>query len=137
MQLVLDGRADTVRRMMAELPTALRAVPTVRMLVAAAELSCGDPSAAVIVPPVGAGESDADRRWRRGIEMHTALRRGGIAETLDGAGAELRDLSGEEQLDTYALLETATAELYAGRLDQAEATARRAGAAAWRWRRHR
>ena len=127
MQLVLDGRADTVRRMMAELPTALRAVPTVRMLVAAAELSCGDPSAAVIVPPVGAGESDADRRWRRGIEMHTAMRRGGIAETLDGAGADLRDLSGEEQLDTYALLETATAELYVGRLDQAEATARRAG----------
>ena len=127
MQLVLDGRADTVRRVMAELPTALRAVPTVRMLVAAAELSCGDPSAAVIVPPVGAGESDADRRWRRGIDVHAALRRGGIAEALDGAGADLHDLSGEEQLDTYAILEAATAKLYVGRLDQAEATARRAG----------
>ena len=123
MQLVLDGRADEVRQLIAQLPATLRAVPTVRMLVAAAELSCGD----VIVPPVGAGESDADRRWRCGIELHTALRRGGIAEALDGAGAHLHDLGGEEQLDTYALLETATAELYVGRLDQAEATARLAG----------
>lgn len=127
MQLVLDGRADAVRQVMAELPAALRSVPTVRMLIAAAELSCGDPSAAVIVPSVDAGESDVDRRWRHGIELHTALRRGGIAEALDGAGAALRGLSGEEQLDTYALLEAATAELYIGRLDQAEATARLAG----------
>ncbi|WP_312673017.1 LuxR C-terminal-related transcriptional regulator [Microbacterium sp.] len=127
MQLVLDGRADAVRTAMAELPAALRSVPTVRMLIAAAELSCGDPSAAVIVPSVDTGESAADRRWRLGIELHTALRRGGIAETLDSAGAELRDLSGEEQLDAYALLEAATAELYVGRLDQAEGTARRAG----------
>lgn len=127
MQLVLDGRADEVREVMAELPTILRVVPTVRMLIAAAELSCGDPSAAVIVPSVGRGEPDADRRWRQGIELHTALRRGGIAEALDGVGADLRDLSGEEQVDAYVLLEAATAELYSGRLDRAEATARLAG----------
>ncbi|WP_101846369.1 LuxR C-terminal-related transcriptional regulator [Zhihengliuella sp. ISTPL4] len=124
MQLVLDGRADLVREVMAELPVTRQAVPTVRMLIAAAELSSGDVSTAVIVTASGEGESDAARRWRYGIALHTALRRGGIAETLDAAGADLRNLSGEDQLDTYALLEAATAELYVGRLDRAEADAR-------------
>lgn len=126
MQLVLDGRADAVRQAMAELPVALHAVPTVRMLVAAADLACGDASAAIVVPPIGAEECETDRRWRVGIELHTALRRGRIAEILDAADADLGALSGDDQLDTYVLLEAATAELYVGMLDRAEVTARTA-----------
>ncbi|MBP3978053.1 LuxR C-terminal-related transcriptional regulator [Microbacterium sp. BLY] len=127
MQLVLDGRSKDVLRVLSELPAAFHVLPTVRMLVAAAELAGGDPSGAVVVPLPGIGESVADRRWRLGIELHTTLRRGGIAETLAGAVADLRNLSGEDQLDAYALLQAATAELFVGRLDRAETTARLAG----------
>ncbi|WP_431807051.1 LuxR C-terminal-related transcriptional regulator [Microbacterium paraoxydans] len=128
MQLVLDGHADEVVAAIGQLPAHRRADPAVRMLVAAAELTRGDASAAAVALTLrpDPGESEAHRRWRLGLMFHTALRRGGIEHALAAVDAEPLAPTGEQQIDTYALVQLAMVQLFAGRLDHAEESARRA-----------
>ena len=126
MQLVLAGQAEQVMAAVAKLPAAVQAEPVTRMLTAAAELSRGDAATAVArLRALDAhGESEADRRWRLGLHLHTAVRRGSITDALDDLIPELRDPSGEEPIDTYAYLQAAMGELYIGELDRADEFAR-------------
>nr|WP_026049857.1 hypothetical protein [Microbacterium barkeri] len=126
MHLILTGHAAAVLEAITHVSPRLRADPAVRMLLAAAELDLGDASAAAAALPslAGAGESVAARRWRTGIDLHTALRRGGLLEALDRGEPDLDEPIGEAPLDTYAHLQAAMGELYVGRLDRADEFAR-------------
>lgn len=128
MQLVLDGHPDEVVAATGELTAQRRAEPGVRMLIAAAELTRGNASAAVaaLSSTPETDESDVHRAWRRGLALHTALRRGGIEDALAAVGSELRTPTGEERIDAYATLQLAMAQLFTGRLEQSEVSARRA-----------
>lgn len=126
MQLVLMGHTDEVIAAIAQLPRSVLAESAVRMLIASAELTRGDAStaAALLESPPVSEESDAVRQWRRGLELHTAVRRGGLGETLDRFDPLLDQVTGESQLDTYVFLQAAMAELYIGHLDRADRFAR-------------
>ena len=128
MQLILMGHADEVIAATGQIPSPLLEDPSVQMLIAAAELALGDaaPAAAVLTSPQ-AEESLVFRRWQAGLDLHTAVRRGGIAEALGRRDPGLDVVTGESQLDTYAFLQAAMGELYIGRLDRAEQYARFAG----------
>ncbi|PRA83069.1 LuxR C-terminal-related transcriptional regulator [Microbacterium sp. MYb66] len=128
MQLILTGHADRVIEAIGRMPPPLRSDPAVQMLIAAAELARGDAStaAAVLATLRDHDGSAASRQWQTGLDLHTALRRGGIAEALDRLGSAFDAFTGESQLDTYAFLQAAMGELYVGRLDRAERYARSA-----------
>ncbi|MDF2507213.1 MAG: hypothetical protein K0Q52_1072 [Microbacterium sp.] len=128
MQLILTGHACEVSEAIRTMPAPLRSDPAVQMLVAAAELARGDASAAAaVLATLGdRGGSAADRQWLAGLDLHTAVRRGGIAEALDRLGRSFVAVTGESQLDTYAFLQAAMGELYVGHLDRAERYARTA-----------
>ena len=129
MQLILMGHADEVIAATAQIPHPLLSDPSVQMLIAAAELALGDasPAAAVLASPRGDEESTVFRRWQAGLDLHTAVRRGGIAAALERLDPGLDVITGESQLDTYAFLQAAMGELYIGHLDRAEQFARFAG----------
>lgn len=128
MQLILTGHADDVMAAIGTMPRQLRSDPAVQMLIAAAELARGDASAAAAVLSVLHDDgSAASRRWQAGLDLHTALRRGGIPEALDRLGLAFDEVTGESQLDTYAFVQAAMGELYVGELDRAERHARSAG----------
>lgn len=126
LHLVLMGHADDVIAAIAELPRSVLAEPAVQMLIASAELARGDASsaAALLESPPAVEETDVVRQWRKGLELHTAVRRGGLEETLDRYDHVLDEVTGEPQLDTYVFLQAAMAELYIGHLDRAERLAR-------------
>ncbi|PRB19219.1 LuxR C-terminal-related transcriptional regulator [Microbacterium sp. MYb62] len=126
MQLVLSGHTDEVLAAIAQLPRSVRAEPAVQMLIASAELTRGDASvaAALLESLPVAEESNISRQWRKGLDLHTAVRRGGLAATLDRLDHLLDEVTGESQLDTYVSLQAAMAELYIGHLDKAERLAR-------------
>jgi ATP/maltotriose-dependent transcriptional regulator MalT len=127
MQLILTGHACDVIRAIEKLPAARRSDAAVQMVVAAAELARGDASAAAaVLVNLRDDGTVASRRWRTGLELHVALRRGRIAEALDRLGHAFGSATGESQLDTYAFLQAAMGELYVGRLDRAERYARSA-----------
>ncbi|MFF1541161.1 LuxR C-terminal-related transcriptional regulator [Microbacterium sp. NPDC058269] len=127
MQLVLMGHADEVIAATAELPRSVLAEPVVQMLIASARLARGDASTAAALldssSSVG-GESAVVRQWRKGLDLHIAVRRGGLPETLDRLELVLDEVTGESQLDTYVFLQAAMAELYVGNLDRAARFAR-------------
>ena len=129
MHLILSGRAEEVVDVIASGPAEPRATPAVRMLLAAAELALGDASAAAATLPSLTADQDSAlvRRWRTGIDLHTAVRRGGIEEAIVRGESTLDEPTGAAPLDTYALLQTAMGELYIGNLDRAEGLARLAG----------
>ena len=113
----------------AELPRSVLAEPSVQLLIASARLARGDASTAAALlessPPWPAEEeSPAVRQWRKGLELHIAVRRGGLTETLDRLELALDEVTGESQLDTYMFLQAAMAELYVGDLDRAGRFAR-------------
>lgn len=126
MQLILMGHADDVVGATERMSPALRSEPAVQMLIAAAELARGDESAAaaVLARLHDADASAVTRHWQAGLDLHTAVRRGGIAEALERFSVALDAATGEPQLDTYASLQAAMGELYVGRLDRAERLAR-------------
>ncbi|MCT1479208.1 AAA family ATPase [Microbacterium sp. p3-SID336] len=126
MQLLLEGRVAEVRTATAQLPATMRSGTAARMLIAATELAHGNASAAAVALPLvlEPGESEAQRRWRVGLALHMALRRGGVVDAVDELDLECRALPGEEQLDTYAFLQAAMGELFAGDLGRAEEFAR-------------
>jgi ATP/maltotriose-dependent transcriptional regulator MalT len=126
MQLILMGHADDVLDAAAGMGPSVRTEPTVQMLIAAAELARGDESAAaaVLARLRDAEASAVTRHWQAGLDLHTAVRRGGIAEALARLSVALDAATGEPQLDTYASLQAAMGELYVGRLDRAERLAR-------------
>ncbi|QNA92344.1 AAA family ATPase [Microbacterium sp. Se63.02b] len=129
MQLILTGHAERVIEAIATMPPPLRSDPAVQMLVAAAELARGDASAAAAVLAESHDRTDSpvQRRWEAGLDLHTALRRGGIVAALDRLGAAFDAVTGESQVDTYAFLQAAMGELYVGHLDRAERYAHFAG----------
>lgn len=126
MHLILRGHADDVLAATMRMSPTVRAEPTVQMLVAAAELARGDESAAaaVLAQLRDADASAVTRHWQTGLDLHTAVRRGGIAEALERLSVALDAATGEPQLDTYASLQAAMGELYVGRLDRADRLAR-------------
>lgn len=126
MHLVLSGRADDVVAALARMPLPHRAEPTARMLIAAAELARGDASAAIAALPARSETADSEvtRRWQAGLDLHTAVHRGGIAETVRRLTPELASAVGEVEIDIHTFLHAAMAELYVGRLDRAEGFAR-------------
>ncbi|WP_136043371.1 MULTISPECIES: LuxR C-terminal-related transcriptional regulator [unclassified Microbacterium] len=128
MQLILTGHACEVTEAIRAMPAPLRADPAVQMLIAAAELARGDASAAATVLATLRDEdgSAVSRQWLTGLDLHTAVRRGGIAQALDRLGRAFDTVTGESQLDTYAFLQAAMGELYVGHLDRAERYARTA-----------
>ncbi|MFB8190160.1 LuxR C-terminal-related transcriptional regulator [Microbacterium sp. NPDC055988] len=128
MQLILTGHACEVTEAIRVMPAPLRADPAVQMLIAAAELARGDASAAATVLATLRDEdgSAVSRQWLTGLDLHTAVRRGGIAQALDRLGRAFDTVTGESQLDTYAFLQAAMGELYVGHLDRAERYARTA-----------
>ncbi len=128
MQLILAGHACAVIEAIGTMPAPLRSDAAVQMLVAAAELARGDASAAAAVLAT-VGDQDASlatRQWLTGLDLHTAVRRGGITEALARLGRAFDTVTGETQLDTYAFLQAAMGELYVGHLDRAEHYARSA-----------
>lgn len=129
MQLILTGHAERVIEAIATMPAPLRSDPAVQMLVAAAELARGDASAAAAVLAASRDRngSAVQRRWQAGLDLHTAVRRGGIVDALDRLGTAFDAVTGESQVDTYAFLQAAMGELYVGHLDRAERYARFAG----------
>ncbi|MFK3679537.1 LuxR C-terminal-related transcriptional regulator [Microbacterium sp. NPDC090218] len=126
MQLVLMGHAEAVLAATSQLPRSVVAESAVQMLIASAELARGDAStAAALLDALPAeAEPGAVRQWRKGLDLHTAIRRGGLAETLDRLDHVLDEVTGEPQLDTYVFLQAAMAELYIGQLDRADRFAR-------------
>ena len=126
MQLVLMGHADAVIDATAQLPRSVLAESAVQMLIASAELTRGDAStaAALLETLPAPDESIAARQWRKGLDLHTAVRRGELVETLDRLDHVLEEVTGESQVDTYVFLQAAMAELYTGHLDRAERLAR-------------
>lgn len=128
MQLILTGHACAVVEAIRMMPAPLRSDPAVQMLVAAAELARGDASAAAaVLATVRDQDGSAEtRQWLTGLDLHTAVRRGGITEALERLGRAFVTATGETQLDTYAFLQAAMGELYVGHLDRAERYARSA-----------
>ncbi|WP_347122941.1 LuxR C-terminal-related transcriptional regulator [Microbacterium sp. SY138] len=129
MQLVLMGHACEVISATAGLPHSVLAEPSVQLLIASARLARGDASTAAALldssPPWPGDEgSAAVRQWRKGLELHIAVRRGGLTETLDRLELALDEVTGESQLDTYVFVQAAMAELYVGDLDRAGRFAR-------------
>lgn len=126
MQLVLMGYACEVLAATAELPRSVLAEPSVQMLIASARLAQGDASAAAaLLESSSSGEESAVvRQWRKGLDLHIAVRRGGLPDTLDRLELVLDEVTGESQLDTYVFLQAAMAELYVGHLDRADRFAR-------------
>lgn len=127
MQLVLMGHARDVISATADLPRSVLAERSVQMLIAATRLARGDACAAAALlessPSIGE-DSAVFRQWRKGLELHIAVRRGGLSETLDRLELVLDEVTGESQLDTYVFLQAAMAELYVGHLDRADRFAR-------------
>lgn len=128
MQLILTGHACAVIEAIGTMPAPLRSDAAVQMLVAAAELARGDASAAAAVLATVRDQdaSPATRQWLTGLDLHTAVRRGGITEALARLGRAFDTVTGETQLDTYAYLQAAMGEFYVGHLDRAERYARSA-----------
>ena len=129
MQLILMGYAAEVVAAIARLPRPLLAEPAMRMLTASAELAQGEPASAAALLESGSELEDSVpvRQWLKGLELHTAVRRGGLSDTLDRLEPGLDEVSGESQLDTYVFLQAAMAELYTGALNDADRFARLAG----------
>lgn len=128
MQLILTGHACDVIGAIGTMPAPLRSDPAVQMLVAAAELARGDASAAAAVLATVRDQdgSAVNRQWLNGLDLHTAVRRGGITDALERLGRAFDTVTGESQLDTYTFLQAAMGELYVGHLDRAERYARSA-----------
>ena len=126
MQLVLMGHSADVLGSIAGMNPSLRSEPAVRMLIAAAELARGEESsaAAVLAAPSDAAATPGMQRWRAGLDLHTAVRRGGIVPALERLVGDVDAATAEPQLDAYAASQTAMGELYLGRLDRAERFAR-------------
>ncbi|MFJ6531782.1 LuxR C-terminal-related transcriptional regulator [Microbacterium sp. NPDC091662] len=129
MQLLLMGHACEVITATADLPRSVLTEPSVQLLIASARLARGDASTAAALlessPSSSFGEASAVvRQWRKGLELHVAVRRGGLTDTLDRLELVLDEVVGEAQLDTYVFLQAAMAELYVGNLDRAGRFAR-------------
>lgn len=123
LQLVLTGHADAVSAALEKVPEPFRMDPGVQKLIAAAELALGDASPAAAVLASTSSESagsDSDQVWRAALDLHTAVRTGGIEEALERLEGMGPVMSGEPQVDAYVHLQACMGELYVGRMDAAD-----------------